>query len=197
MRKLATCRCMIWSVNFIFCIISNQLKLQPFFGGPAWFIKKFKQFNQCDMANHVAALTMTLYVDCPLWLIYTAQHRDWWSFQTELERDRYWELNQDKWVLRYYVILSHCNWSGIGIRTGNLWNGFLTHSTTYLVTLEGTYRGTYGVLYSNLYVCKFLVPVPFPLQCERVSIILVKFPVLVPVMFKLCLNRPWYWDQCQ
>ena len=36
----------------------------------------------------------------------------------------------------------------------------------------------------NLYVYKF----QFPLQCERIGIILVKFPV--PVPFKLCLNRP-------
>ena len=48
------------------------------------------------------------------------------------------------------------------------------------------YRGTYGVLYSNLYVHKFPVPVPFPLRFERFSIILVKFPV--PVLFKFCLN---------
>ena len=87
MRKLATCRSialirpvytkrqgLTWNVSFNACIISDQLKLQPIFGGPVWFIKKFKQFNQSDMANQVAALTMTLYVDWPLWLIYTAQH---------------------------------------------------------------------------------------------------------------------------
>ena len=34
---------------------------------------------------------------------------DLWSIQTELEQDRDRELNQYKWVLRYYVILSHCN----------------------------------------------------------------------------------------
>ena len=40
----------------------------------------------------------------------------------------------------------------------------------------------------NLYVHKF----QFLLQCERIGIILIKFPFLVPVPvpFKLCLNRP-------
>ena len=66
-------------------------------------------------------------------------------YQTEFERDRDRELNQYKWVLRYYVILSHCNWSGTRI----LGNGFPAHSATYVV------------------------PVLFPLQCERFSIILV------------------------
>ena len=61
------------------------------------------------------------------------------SVQTELERDRDWdrELNQDKWVLRYYVILSHCNLCGNLKVTRNLGNGFPTHSAPYLVTLQG------------------------------------------------------------
>ena len=38
----------------------------------------------------------------------------------------------------------------------------------------------------NLYMCKF----QFLLQCERIGIILIKFPFPLPVPFKLCLNRP-------
>ena len=41
----------------------------------------------------------------------------------------------------------------------------------------------------SLYVCKL----QFPLQCERIDIILVKFPFPFPVPFKLCLNRPSRW----
>ena len=40
----------------------------------------------------------------------------------------------------------------------------------------------------NLYVCKF----KFPLQCERIGIILIMFPFPFPVPFTLCLNRPLY-----
>ena len=62
--------------------------------------------------------------------------------QMELEQDQEWEweLNQYQWVLRYYVILSHCNgnWNWTGI--GNLENGFPTHSGTYMVTLQGNLR---------------------------------------------------------
>ena len=65
-----------------------------------------------------------------------------WSIQTKLEQEWEREFNQYQCVLRYYVILSHCNrnWDWTGTGTGNLGNWFPTHS--------GTYRGTYGVLYS-------------------------------------------------
>ena len=32
-----------------------------------------------------------------------------WCIQTQLEQDQKWELNQHKWVIRHYVILSHRN----------------------------------------------------------------------------------------
>ena len=54
------------------------------------------------------------------------------KFEQEWER----EFNQYQWVLRYYVILSHYNgkWNWAG--TGNLGNGFPTHSGTNMVTLQ-------------------------------------------------------------
>ena len=116
MRKLATCRSialirpvytkrqgMTWNVSFNACIICDQLKLQPIFEGPAWFIKKFKQFNQSNMANHVAALTMTLYVDWRLWLIYTAQH------PRVILRPIPIKCVQKQWELASVSVHIHCN----------------------------------------------------------------------------------------
>ena len=55
------------------------------------------------------------------------------SIQTEVERGRERERTRYQWVIRYYVILSHCNGNG----TGNLGNGFPTNSWIYVVTLQG------------------------------------------------------------
>ena len=55
-----------------------------------------------------------------------------WCIQTELEQGQKWELNQHKWVIRHYVILSQCN--GNWKWTGNLGNG--THFGTYMETLQ-------------------------------------------------------------
>ena len=95
------------------------------------------------------------------------------------------EHNQYQWVLRY-VILPHCNGNWNSTWTGNLGNGF----PNPFWNLHGDLTGELMVSCTvNLYVYKF----QFPLQCERISIILIKFLLPVPVLFKLCLNRPWGW----
>ena len=39
--------------------------LQPIFGGLAWFIEKYKQFNRSDIASDIALLMLTLSVNEP------------------------------------------------------------------------------------------------------------------------------------
>ena len=43
------------------------------------------------------------------------------------------------------VILSHCNGTGPGTGTGNLTNGFPTHSGTYMVNLQVNLQGNFNV----------------------------------------------------
>ena len=41
-----------------------------------WLSKKSDQFNQSDIANDIAALTLTLNVNRLLWCVHTVRHRD-------------------------------------------------------------------------------------------------------------------------
>ena len=44
-------------------IISDQLGLQPILELLAWLIKKYKEFNQSEIASHMEALTLMLSVN--------------------------------------------------------------------------------------------------------------------------------------